>query len=302
MVTEKYEQLSKLLSKKVVNWGEVEAIIESLGNHINDKYNDGLNDGSTMLSELYLDSHSYERGEILVKLTRLFLKHGYDVHANDDYNGAICLHELCWASYDKYILHVAELLLNAGANTHIKIEDDYEDGILNSISWKLGYWNTGEYHAANLFEAYYQMVKAEQAGEDYHGIRDVSDCLDMTVTRVECFNVPNVTKNQITFDNAIVIWFGSIPLVVDKWVELVINPNRVSKALQHVDLSNEFSKIIGQRFIKYNYSDASCVSLFFDNNIKLVLSNNKTEGRENFLGYIDIKSKFAPINALKRKT
>ena len=155
-VTEKYQQLSNLLSKKVVNWEEVESIIDSLGNHINDKYDDG-----TILSELYIDSHSYERGEILVELTKLFLKHGYDVHSNYDFNGAICLHNLCWASYDKYVLHVAELLLNAGANTHINIEGDYEDGILNSISWKLGYWNIGEYNSANMFEAYYQMIQAD---------------------------------------------------------------------------------------------------------------------------------------------
>lgn len=299
-MTEKYEQLSKLLSNKVVNWVGVEAIIESFGNHINDKCNDSTYDDGTMLSELYFDAHSYERGEILVELTKLFLKHGYDVHANDDFNGAICLHNLCWASYDKYVLHAAELLLNAGANTHIKIDDDDEDGILNSISWKLGYWNTGEYDSANIFEAYYQMVQTEQAGEDYHGIRDVSDCLDMTVTKVECFNDPDITNNRITFNNAIVIWFGSIPLVVDKRVELVVNPNRVNKELQRVDLSDEFSKIIGQKFIKYNFSDAGCVSLFFDNDIKLVLSNNWTGGEKDILGYLEIKSKFAPINSNHR--
>ena len=295
-MTEKYEQLSKLLSKKVINWVEAEAILESFGNHINDKYNDSPYDDGTILSELYMDSHSYERGEILVELTRLFLKYGYDVHANNDFNGAICLHNLCWASYDKYVLHAAELLLNAGANTHIKIDDDDEDGILNSISWKLGYWNTGEYDSANMFEAYYQMIQAEQAGEDYRGIRDASDCLDMTVTKVECFNIPDILNNRITFNNAIVIWFGTIPLVVDKRVELVVNQNRVSKESQRVDLTAEFSKIIGQKFIKYNYSDAGCVSLFFDNDIKLVLSNNWTGGKKDILGYLDIKSKFAPIN------
>ena len=290
-MTVQYEQLSKLLSKRSVNWIEIEEIIKSLGNHINDKYDDG-----TILSELYFDSHSYERGEILVKLTQLFLQYGYDVHANDDFNGAICLHNLCWSSYDKYVLHAAELLLNVGANTHIKIDDDDEDGILNSISWKLGYWNTGEYESANMFEAYYQMVQAEQAGEDYHGIRDASDCLNMTATKVECFNIPDIANNRITFNDAIVIWFNKIPLVIDKRVELVVNPNRVNKELQRVDLTTEFSKIIGHKFIKYKYSDAGCVSLFFSNDIKLVLSNNWAGGEKDILGYLAIKSKFAPNN------
>jgi hypothetical protein len=75
-----------------------------------------------------------------------------------------------------------------------------------------------------------------------------------------------------------------------------VTPNRVSKELQRVDLTAEFSKIIGQKFIKYNYSDAGCVSLFFDNDIKLVLSNNWTGGEKDILGYLDIKSKFAPNN------
>ena len=150
---EEYQRLFNLISKKVINWDEVELIIESLGNHINDKYSDYSCDDGTILSELYIDSHSYERGEILVKLTRLFLKYGYDVHANNDFNGAICLHNLCWASYDKYVLHAAELLLNAGANTHINVKEDFEDGILNSISWKLVYWNLGYYETSNMFEA-----------------------------------------------------------------------------------------------------------------------------------------------------
>ena len=196
-MTEAYETLSALLSKKTVDWDKVETVIKSLGTHINDLYNSSFPDDGTILSELYIDSHSYKRGEILVELTKLFLKYGYDVHANNDLNGALCLHELCWASYDKYVLHAAELLLNAGANTHINIDDDYEDGILNSISWKLGYWNIEEYESANMFGAYYQMVQAEQAGEDYRGIRDVSDCLDMTVTKVECFNIPNVENDKV---------------------------------------------------------------------------------------------------------
>lgn len=296
-LTEKYIRLSKLLSKKVVNWIEVESIIKSFGEHINNKLPNSSYDDGTILSELFLDSHTYERGEILLKLTKLFLKHGYDVHANNDFNGAICLHNLCWASYDKYVLHTAELLLNAGANTHFNIEeDDDEEGILNSISWKFGYWNIDEYNSANMFEAYYQMVKAEQSGEDYRGIRDVSDCLDMTVTKVECINTPDIKNNKVTFDDAIILWFDSIPLVLDKSVELVVNPNRANKSRYRIDLSTEFSKIIGQKFIKYHFITPVRVSLLFENDIKLVLSNNLTPNQEEISGYLEIKSKYAPNN------
>lgn len=289
-MTEKYIKLSKLLSKKAVNWNEVESIIKSLGTHINDKLLHYSYEEGTILSELFLDSHTYQRGEILVELTKIFLKYGYDVHANNDFNGAICLHNLCWASYDKYTLHTAELLLNAGANTHIKIEEDYEEGVLNSISWKFGYWNIEEYDSANMFVAYYEMIKTEQSGEDYRGIRDVSDCLNMTVTKVECMNIPEVRDNNIIFDDAIILWFDSTPLVLDKRIELVINPNRANKSSCHIDLSTEFSKIIGQKFIKYRFLDPVCVSLLFENNSELVLSNNMTPNEEDLKGLLVIKS------------
>ena len=294
MLSEKIEKLSGLLSKKVVNWGDVESMIEALGDDINYKYSDGIDDDCTILSELYYSLDFHKCGAILVELTRLFLEHGYDVHANDDFNGAICLHNLCWSSYDKYVLPAAELLLNAGANTHIKIEDDFEDGILNSISWKLGYWHIGEYKSANMFEAYYQMIQAEQAGEDYRGIRDVSDCLDMVVTKVECFDDPTIINNRVAFNDAIVIWFGSTPLVADKRVELIVNPNRVNKNACCIDVSDVFTKIVGQKFIKYSFSNGGCASMIFDNNMKLVLSNNWSSNNENFIGYLDVKSKFAP--------
>ena len=162
MLAEKYRKLSDLLSERTVDLAEVERITQSLGERINEVFvEDPFDDeNDTLLSKLYRESNLYQRGELTVELTKLFLKHGYDVQANNGYNGAICLDALCWSSYDKYVLHAAELLLDAGANTHIKIDDDFEDGILNSISWKLGYWHTGEFKSANMFEAYYRMITA----------------------------------------------------------------------------------------------------------------------------------------------
>ena len=279
MLAEKYRKLSDLLSERTVDLAEVERITQSLGERINEVFvEDPFDDeNDTLLSKLYRESNLYQRGELTVELTKLFLKHGYDVQANNGYNGAICLDALCWSSYDKYVLHAAELLLDAGANTHIKIDDDFEDGILNSISWKLGYWHTGEFKSANMFEAYYRMIKAEQAGEDYHGIRDASDCLMMTVTKAECIGGFSAFGNRIVFDDAIVLWFDTVPLVLDKCVELIADPNRVGKAEKRIDVSNLVVNVIGRKFVNYNFTDAGCVSLYFDNGSKLVLSYDRTE-------------------------
>ena len=97
----------------------------------------------------------------------------------------------------------------------------------------------------------------------------------------------------------IVVWFDTVPLILDKRIELVSNPNRVSKGNFYVDMSVEFSKIIGKKFTKYKFSDAGCVSMFFENDIKLVLSNNWTCDVKDIVGYLGIKSKFAPNKAKK---
>ena len=154
-MSEKYKLIYDLLSKKIIDWHAVELAVKSLGNSINDKYEEG-----TILSALYMDANTYENGEILTRLTKLFLDNGYDVTANDEMNGAECLRNLCWSSYDKYVLHTAEMLLDAGANTRMNTDEDDEDGVMDSISWKFGYWNTGDYESANMFVAYYLIDKA----------------------------------------------------------------------------------------------------------------------------------------------
>ena len=55
--------------------------------------------------------YDFSRGDRLLKFVRLFLENGFDVNGNNGRNGALCLHELCWSTYDEYILQIAEVLL-----------------------------------------------------------------------------------------------------------------------------------------------------------------------------------------------
>lgn len=82
--------LEDIFLAKKIDWAVVESLIEALGENIND----AIDDDVTILSELFWGIGS-GKGDIVVKLTELFLKHGYDVSANDGLNGAACLYALC---------------------------------------------------------------------------------------------------------------------------------------------------------------------------------------------------------------
>lgn len=192
MVSELYEKLIQACEKEQVDWAAVLDLINSLGSAINDRYEDG-----TILSELYRESDSYRQGWKLLEMTKLFLSAGYDVRANNGLNGAACLSQLCWSSYDGYVLETAEMLLDAGANPNYRYGDDQdEEGVLDDISWKLGNWHTGYYLTANLFEAYYRMIELAQQGKDYHGIRAGESCVGKQIKGIERISAPNANGNQ----------------------------------------------------------------------------------------------------------
>ena len=54
-------------------------------------------------------------GQYIPHIVKLFLEHGFDCSAQDGLVGAVCLQNLTWATYDKYILDAAKLLLKSGA-------------------------------------------------------------------------------------------------------------------------------------------------------------------------------------------
>ena len=281
-MSEKYKLIYDLLSQKSIDWSAVELAVKSLGDSINDKYEEG-----TILSELYMDANTYENGEILTRLTKLFLDNGYDVTANDEMNGAECLRNLCWSSYDKYVLHTAEMLLDAGANTRVNTDEDDEDGVMDSISWKFGYWNTGDYESANMFVAYYEMVQAERAGEDYHGIRNVDDCIDATLTKVELMGRGERSQEGYSFKDSLVLWFGTMPLVVDRYVEFVVNPNKVRKENNIIDISDSFSNMLGKKLVELKYKSASEAEMFFEDDAKFIFVNDsEAVGNDNITANI----------------
>ncbi|MBP3279180.1 MAG: hypothetical protein J6M44_09525 [Butyrivibrio sp.] len=253
------------------DWTLVEENIVLLGNEINsaDK------DGETVLSEMILSS--YENGKNILLLTEMFLKHGYDVSANNGFNGFICLHNLCWGPYDQYILQISEALLEAGTDpTMIMDDDDEKEGLLGDIGYKLGYWNTGYCDSANIFEAYFQQIEAAQKGKPYVGIRAADDCVGRTVQKVEKVQIDS---NEDDSAEALIVWVGDKPLIVDKFMNLIVNPHEVPES--RIDASSDFKNILGKTVESIHFSYYAMATISFSGDIALHLLSTSLFSKEN---------------------
>lgn len=111
-------------------------------------------------------------GRDLPELCRFFLRNGFDVHGNGNAAGAICLYNLNWCSYDRYILDAAKVLLDAGADASYRV-DETED-ILETVAIKLSALHHDEENVryVPVYRAFYEILLAASEGRDYH-------CIDM---------------------------------------------------------------------------------------------------------------------------
>ena len=259
-------ELYSLLNKKVINWEAVETILANNHQYINE-FDEKF---SQSLLAILLESCFYKRGESALKLTKLFLKHGFDVNANNTWNGSSCLHYLCWGIYDYHILDIAELLLDAGANTHNLMDDDTpeDEGVLDSISSKLGYWNLGAYEEANIFEAYYDMIEREQAGLSYKGIRAFRASVGDRVERVFLIKHNSLSKpNEIR--SSMILATENRSLVISDYCDFIVSPYALGDAIEVIDITEQYNKIVGSRIRGLRFSDATTAKLSFDNGMFL---------------------------------
>lgn len=273
MKSKLFDSIVRACEPEQVDWGNVHSLVASLGPEINDRYEEG-----TILSELYTDVDAYKQGKKLLEITRIFLSLGYDVHANNGMNGGECLSNLCWSSYDGFILEIAELLLDAGADPNYGYSEGFDkSGTLDDISWKLGSWNTGEYLEANLFEAYYRMIELAQSGEDYHGIRDVSTCVGKHIKKIEKVSLVQGETNK-RHKEFFVVWCDEVPLVISETVEIYVDPSIDRFAVGRENLSNQYSDLIGNSVTDFLYMDPTSAQLVLDGGRLLLIIGDEIEG------------------------
>ena len=280
-ISDTVNALSRIVEKSPVDWEAFDAVLSNIEdiNFIDEDAEE------TILSEFLCGADYYHNGSTMPDAVRHFLANGYDVLANEGRNGGLALSQLCWSSYDKYILDAAKVLLDAGAPVDYRSSDDAPDeepsGVLGSLGFKLpGAWVVDkDYTWANLLEAYYSIVVAVKKGKDYHQINSFLECLGRTLTGVSVIAADggSTINNEgpvSTFSESLVLWFEKTPLVIRKYVDFVVDPITVgenSDRLQAAD--NHFASVIGHTLKEVQYLNQSTCYLEFENGVRVVLSS-----------------------------
>lgn len=262
-------KIDRLLAREDVDWDKLESLLDVMKDSINDKIND-----ETMLSD-GMHAVRYHDGETLLKLVEKCLEHGYDVSANGGFNGGHCLSELCWTTYDRYIIDAAKCLLEAGADP--LFDEDPDDhlendlkGVLGSISFKLsGLWNSDcDYEMANVYEAYYQLIEAAQNSKNYRKINTYHHCIGDKLISIK--RIANSDSSADEFTDGLVITFRNSVLVFDAYMSCVSNP---LFAAEHADkleiVTSDVRMIEGQTLMSVEYLDANTAKLHFENGYNL---------------------------------
>lgn len=290
-------KLSSIIDTMPVDWEAFDMVLNGL---------DDINvidaqDEETILSELIIWGNFLNHGFILPDVVRRFLSCGYDVSANNGLNGGLALQALCLSSYDQYILDAAKVLMAAGAPARYRTRGDdiYGEptGLLGSIRWWLsGAWMADkDYPFANILEAYYAITEANLAGKDYHSIDSYFACMGKPLTAVSAINTdgkPALHREGAVsvYSEPLILWFADQPLVVSCYTDFVMNPvfaDEKKDAL--VDVSAEFSSLIGATLREVQYFDTSICYFAFSNGKHLLLASRSADGRKR-VGTFEIRT------------
>ena len=268
-----HNSLIREAGQKKIDWAKVEELIEQLGDFINHRY-----DEDTLLSELY---EIVKEGKDALLLTKLFLDNGFDVHGNDGFHGAICLNRLLNSPYDKYILPIMELLIDAGADLDKEVEES--GGFLEQIRWELGCWMEDYCEDGNLYEACYMMAKRALKKKEYKGIRSYKECIGRTVTKIEKIHYTDspVEKDAYDFEGSLVFWCKDTPLVVRRYVDFMIYPYVKEGAVRVYDVSHLYEAVIGQKICYLEHEKDGFAALEFENGTAIRFARTKFTEEEN---------------------
>lgn len=283
--------LTAILNAKPIDWDAFDAKLMEYEN-IN-----ALSEGNedTALTNFINYYEFYHNGELMSEVIRHFLRCGYDVSANNGKNGILALRALCWSSYDRYVLDAARVLLQAGALTGMPDSEIVNTGkenvseVLDSILWRIsGAWTPDrDYLVANVFEAFYCMVKAYEAGkEDYASVETMFFCIGKTLTDV-CFvgedglTPPRAPGDVYHFSGSLIFRFSDRPLVVSRYLDMVVNPLEAEEYKTELHpAEGALSTFIGCRLRQIEYLNSNVCYLEFDNGQRILFTNHADKDRK----------------------
>ncbi len=282
------KKLKSILAVKPVDWDAFDKVLAHAEdiNSLDKEYDE------TLLSAMLLDDHFFQNGADMPVVAKHFLANGYDVKANEGTNGILVLGMLCWSSYDKYILDTAKVLLDAGSPVDYEdAENDPDDepsGVMGDISWKLpGAWSVDkDYIWANVLEAYCSIIEAAAKGKDYQRINSYLDCIGKKLTGVSVFGEegdhPIRRDGDLTaFSGSLVLWFEDQPLIVSKYIDLVVNPYMAEEGKENLlPAEKYFLPVLRQRLKEVHYANQSICYMDFDEGTRIIFAGRKTDRKE----------------------
>lgn len=278
------KKLTKHLKTPSVDWSAFDEELSKIEdiNIVDEEYDE------TILSELIAENCFYHNGVLLVEVIKHFLDNGYDVFAHEGANGEITLSQLCWSSYDKYIIDAAKILLDKCDNrekSNTEALENIVSGLIGSLEWKLpGVWVVDkDYALGNTYEAFYALAQAFEKKSDYKSICSYHGCINKSISKVELVGATSKLKqNQETYEfcEKLILWFDDIPLVVSPYTDFIVNPVYAKENEGNmVDITTYFDKISGSKLIKIEFIDQTTCYFDFENGYRLLFSNYNVEKR-----------------------
>lgn len=223
----------------------------------------------TLLSELicgysvdYEEEGEERDGRYLPELVRFFIEHGYAAEERGGAHGGQALQALSWASYDRYILDAAKLLLDAGADPLYREE---EQSVLEWIGTKTSAAIPVEDSLEDecLFWVLYDILEAKSKGEPYRGIdwydvvlgkriEGVYSAADTLEEAVFCFATERGNRRNC-FKSNLVLDCEGILLSVTHYCHAYLNPYQIPPAEELIDLSGSLGMLVGRRIEQIDF-------------------------------------------------
>lgn len=276
------------------------ALNEGLDINIHDDYSEDKDEQETMLSDA-LDCYGVEDGlkecPYIVDIVKFFLEHGYDVHANEEYNGIHPLYKLAYSlACDKYSIEAAKQLLLAGADTE---KDMYEYEKYTSVEYMVSEQESdkrsidGDFYASNYYYTFGTMISYRKEGKDYTKVYHPDFAIGKRLNGIYVMDGFAKTvgytgqKHDTTFSK-LVLQCEEYMLNISSGIRVVIDPYLEGYAHRtYYDVSRDYQEYVGQKIVGMEYVNKTVpdwsktitdLVITFENGCKLVVSEDCLNG------------------------
>ena len=176
------------------------------------------------------------------------------------------MQNLIFSSHDKYILDVAKLLLQAGADPENEPYGEDSDSALSAVGTDAGFTDCimHDQKHANLLYTLYEIMDASLKKESYTDIEYFEKCIGKRIEHVSLFGLVDswmgffsAGTRQYTchncFEENLVIWCEEFPLVINRYGDSMIDPRVPHKAEKTESEDHLFEECIGQIIIDITF-------------------------------------------------